>query len=289
MDRRRGLLVLSIVIIVAVAVLAASLHDVHFAPGKTIAIEAPSAAMPPLAISQTVSEMPVWKLLLFWLLFVVNLVFFFLLLPPELRKRILRQMISLALSALGILLALRYRLIQLPQIEGQPAEQADQGVAGPAGTNGIPGFQPPPMTAWWIYLVSFVVLAIVLTLVWVAYRWWIRQGSRTGSELDAIGAIAQSSLHDIVSGRNWADVIIQSYARMSEAVGARRGLQRAAAVTPREFAQRLEQAGLPAHAVQRLTRLFESARYGARASTQAEINEAVACLNSILQACGQTP
>ena len=31
---------------------------------------------------------------------------------------------------------------------------------------------------------------------------------------------------------------------------------------PREFAERLEQSGLPARAVSRLTRLFEAARYG---------------------------
>ena len=73
---------------------------------------------------------------------------------------------------------------------------------------------------------------------------------------------------------------------MGEVVSARRGLQRADATTPREFAERLERAGLPADAVKRLTRLFEAVRYGSRLSDQSDVNEAVACLNSILQACG---
>jgi hypothetical protein len=123
--------------------------------------------------------------------------------------------------------------------------------------------------------------------IWVVYRWWVGPGMRRLSRLDAIGDIAQSSLNDIASGQEWRDVIIQSYVRMSEAVSARRGLQRARATTPREFADRLEQAGLPARAVERLTRLFEFARYGPRASSQSDVNEAVSCLNSILQACGQ--
>jgi len=49
---------------------------------------------------------------------------------------------------------------------------------------------------------------------------------------------------------------------------------------------RLERAGLPANAVSRLTRLFESVRYGTHQSSQADVNEALACLDSILQACG---
>ncbi len=57
-------------------------------------------------------------------------------------------------------------------------------------------------------------------------------------------------------------------------------------MTPREFAERLQMTGLPAESVLRLTRLFESVRYGAHQSSQKEINEAVACLNSILSACG---
>jgi hypothetical protein len=73
---------------------------------------------------------------------------------------------------------------------------------------------------------------------------------------------------------------------MNAVVSDTRGLPRPEAATPREYALRLEGAGLPGEAVNRLTRLFESVRYGARKSDQSDINEAVACLNSILQACG---
>jgi hypothetical protein len=45
---------------------------------------------------------------------------------------------------------------------------------------------------------------------------------------------------------------------------------------------------LPGDAVQRLTRLFEAVRYGGYRSGRKDVNEAVACLTSILNYCGET-
>ncbi len=286
--RRWLLLIISLLIVAAIGVLAASLHDVRFEPGRPLSRPGSSstALVPPLP--GVVAQIPLWKILLVWAAFVINLVVFFLLLPPKVRKRILRQMISFALSVLAIVLALHYKLIQLPDLSVQQPEDEPNSALGPGSANAPAGaFQPPAMSQWWLILVSFAVLAVFLVLLWLAYRWWIVGSARRFSNLDAIGAIARSSLNDIAAGQEWTDVIIQSYARMSEAVSRQRGLERHWAATPREFAERLEQSGLPAHAVERLTRLFESARYGGRSSSQSDINEAVACLNSILQACGQ--
>ena len=289
MNSRFWLLILSVFIVAVVVALASSLHDVRFQPGKPLSYDEPAAApaIPEVDVAELVVKPPLWKVLLVWLAFVVNLLLFFWLLPPEVRKQILRQIVSLALGVLAIILALRYKLVHLPFLELPPVEQPNTGTSGANSNGPVPTFSPPPMTTWWVFMVSFIVLAALLVLLWFAYRWWMRQGQRRFADLDAIGSIARSSLNELAAGREWNDVIIQSNVRMNEAVGARRGLQRHRAATPREFAQRLEQAGLPARAVERLTRLFESARYGARASSQSDINEAVSCLNSILEACGQ--
>jgi uncharacterized protein DUF4129 len=288
MSGRLWILVLCICIVAAVAGLASSLHDVRFQPGRPFAMEGQSATIPSLTITETITKPPLWKVLLFWLAFVINLILFVYLLPPDVRKRILRQMLSLAVGMLAILMALRYRLIQLPSFEGEPAQQGTGNATATSGAGAPPVFTPPHITAWLTFLISFAVLSIVLLLSWVAYRWWIRANRRGSSELDLLGSIAQASLGQIASGHDWGDVIIQSYVQMSEAVSRQRGLERSHAATPREFAERLEQAGLPAQAVQRLTRLFEAVRYGARTSSQSDVSEAVACLNSILQACGLT-
>ena len=94
-------------------------------------------------------------------------------------------------------------------------------------------------------------------------------------------------LRDLSSGGDWADAITNCYVRMSEVVSRTRGLYRQEAMTPAEFAFRLERAGLPGDPVRRLTRLFEAVRYGARKPARNEINEAVSCLNAILQYCGE--
>ncbi len=249
-------------------------------------MEGESVTIPSLTVTDAITKPPLWKVLLFWLAFVINLILFVYLLPPEVRKRILRQMLSLAVGMLAILMALRYRLIQLPSFEGEPAKQGTGNATATSGALAPPVFTPPHITPWLTFLISFAVLSMVLLLSWVAYRWWMRANRRGSSKLDLLGAIAQASLGQIASGHDWGDVIIQSYVQMSETVSMRRGLERSHAATPREFAERLEQAGLPAQAVQRLTRLFEAVRYGARTSSQSDVNEAVACLNSILQACG---
>ena len=58
-------------------------------------------------------------------------------------------------------------------------------------------------------------------------------------------------------------------------------------MTQAEFAVRLERDGLPADAVKSLTRLFENVRYGGYRTGPKEVNEAVACLTTILNYCGE--
>ncbi len=287
MKRKDWILLFSLLALVALAVLASSLHNVHFEPGRQmISAKIPdSGILAPLTDGKSVST-PLWKIILLWVLFLLVFILFFYLLPPEVRKRVLIQAIRFALTAIAILYALRNRIIDLPSLNsGQPAEGNSPLIGGPSNAN-VPVFHPPALASWMIYLISLGVTLALLALIWAVYRFWSRFRTRQISPLDAIAGVARTSLDDLAAGYDWGDVIIESYVRMSEAVSTRRGLARTEAMTPREFAARLERAGLPANAVSRLTRLFESVRYGAHHSSQADVNEAVACLNSILQACG---
>jgi hypothetical protein len=286
MNRRSSILILCFIVIVVVGVLAASLHDVHFDPGRPIAV--PSAPQPPISLPplDMPSDTPVWKVLLLWLVFVINLALFFFLLPPEARKRILRQVISFALGMLALLMALRYRVLKLPEIAGSPTETAGSGISQLAAGAAIQSFQQPQVTPWMTYLISLATLWALLIVGWLSYRWWRRRRSGAGISLASIADIARSSLDDLASGGQWGDVVIETYARMNDAVRLRRGLQRGAATTAREFAGRLTKAGLPSDSVAGLTSLFESVRYGERASNEGDKREAVACLESILRACG---
>jgi hypothetical protein len=152
-----------------------------------------------------------------------------------------------------------------------------------------PVFQPPQISSFISYLITFCILLVALLGFIGFYRWWSRRQAwlKSHRSLDEIADAARASLDDLASGHDWDDVIIQCYARMSQVVDARRGMHRANAMTPTEFATWLVRAGLPREPVQRLTHLFELVRYGARRSGQIEIDEATNCLRSILKYCGE--
>ena len=289
MNRKRRLLLFCFIVLAALTVLAMSLHDVHFQPGRSLPNQSSSNTPNLLQDTEALPNTPLWKILLFWAAFMLDLILFFYLLPPDLRKRIIRQAISFSFGILILFIALKYRLIQLPNLNSDPVNTKGQAAPGLDSGAIPPAFQPPSLTPWMTYLISLGVFLGVLILTWIAYRWWQNARARSRSSLFDIAGIARSSLDDLAAGQDWGDVIIQAYARMNAVVSDKRGLPRPKAATPREYALRLETAGLPAEAVNRLTLLFESVRYGARKSNQADINEAVACLNSILHACGTAP
>ncbi|HEX2696714.1 MAG TPA: DUF4129 domain-containing protein [Anaerolineales bacterium] len=287
MNKRRWVLIFGLAVLAATAILSSSLHDAHFEPGRALPVHS-STSIPimPLSVADGPAT-PLWRLLLFWAILLVNAVIFYFLLPPEIRKKILRMFIRFGLVMIALLIARHYHLIQLPVFGGNPyGDPNDATLLGLNSNADLPTFHPPAMTPWVTYLISLGAVVVLFILAWTGYSWWARLRARNFSPLRDIAEIAQASLNDLASGRDWGDVVVQSYVHMGEAVNKHRGLSRTQAMTPREFAARLEYAGLPAEAVKRLTRLFESVRYGARKSSQAEVNEAVACLNSILQACG---
>jgi len=156
---------------------------------------------------------------------------------------------------------------------------------GVADSAAGPAYVPPQISPLAAFLVA---LALGLAGMGVAYFLWLRRpvpAGASGVSLAKLKHIAQSTLDDLAAGRGWEDTVIRCYERMLEAVGSQRGLYRRNGMTPAEFAGHLERAGLPADAVQRLTHLFESARYGAKRSSRADVDEAVGCLSTIVAAC----
>jgi hypothetical protein len=219
---------------------------------------------------------------------VVNLALALLLLSPELRKRVLRQLIRFALGVLLFLLLLRYRVLQWPQTELDAPATGLAGPSVPAPPLEVEAFQPPHVATWVTYAVSLLVLWLALLGVFLVYQAWQRHRSRRLTTIDDIANITKASLADLADGRHWNDVVIELYARMNEAVWRDRGLHRELSATPREFATRLSRTGLPASSVEELTRLFETARYSGNVSDAGAGERAAACLESILTACQTT-
>ncbi len=271
----------------ALTLLAVSLDNVPFNEAQHFARSEPTKA--PISahdVTDAWANVPIWKQVIVWGLITLMVLLVALLISPDLRKRLLKMLLRTAATVAAIFFLLRYygpRLFALQQMAASLEHQAQPSDAQP-----LPPFQPPQVSPMFSYLISFA-----FALLWIAVMWGLYQGWKkyvalnTRKPLEELARIARSSLHDLSSGRDSSDVIINCYLRMSDVVADKRQLKREIAMTPQEFALRLERAGLPGDAVRRLTRLFETVRYGDRKSAPKDITEAVGCLNTILQYCGE--
>ncbi len=281
------ILVFSIVAVLVMLLLATGLHDVQFAPGRSLQPDESAEIETTIeSTAQEIADIPFWKQILFWILLVSMVVLVASMLSPEMRRWLFRTLIGVVSTVLMIFYLAREGTLSLFNFA---AGLGDDAAAASEDLPPIAPFSPPQIPPWMNYLISIGVILALLLLTWSLSRWW-RRFSRprpASNSLDDLAAIARSSLDDLNAGQDWDDVIVGCYARMSDAVSRNRGLFRAQAMTPAEFARRLERAGLPGDAVRRLTRLFEAVRYGGRKSSQKEINEAVSCLTAILHYCGE--
>jgi len=285
-ENKRWVLLLAVLALVALTVLAISLNEVPFREGQRFGQkEAADVQFSVEQVAQVWAEIPFWKQLVVWILVALLVILLGLLLSPEMRKRMFLMFFRMAFTVWAVFFLLRNygdRLFgfQTPAAGG-PAPGDDSVLP-------MPVFEPPQVSPVFSYLISFAFALIWLVVIWGLYRGWKKYVLlNTKKPLDEIARIARSSLDDLSSGRNSSDVIINCYLRMSDVVSNKRQLQREIAMTPHEFALRLEQAGLPGDAVTRLTRLFEGVRYGERKSGPKDVNEAVSCLKTILHYCGE--
>ena len=286
LENKRLILLLAVLALGALTVLAISLNEIPFRPGLRFVRE--EAALPPplpAEVAQISLEIPIWQQLIVWTLLALLVVLIGLLLSPEGRKRMLLLLIRVGFTMWAIYFLFKNYGDELFgfNLQRPDPSQLDGDTVVP-----MPVFEAPQVSPAFSYLISFAFALILLVVVWLLYRGWQKYTSlnKTGP-LDEIAKIARSSLRDLSSGRDSSDVIINCYLRMSDVVSHKRQLHREIAMTPHEFALRLEQAGLPGDAVTRLTRLFEGVRYGDRKSGPKDVNEAVSCLKTILHYCGE--
>jgi hypothetical protein len=287
-ENKRWIILVSVLALGALTMLAISLDDVPFREAQVFDRNDPrQLSAVPLSMINSIVSVPFWKQVSVWILLVFMMALIAVLLSPELRWRLIKTIIRVAVTywALYIFFT-RYResLVQI----GLNLTGVGDFSTSPSNGKTIPEFAPPQTVSFVSYLVSFGIAVLLIILARKVYGFWTELNALVPeSPLRKIAGIARSSLHDLSSGRESSDVIMNCYYRMTDVVSERRRLKRGEAVTPNEFAYTLEQAGLPADPVRRLTRMFESVRYGGHTLGTPEINEAVACLTTILRHCGE--
>jgi len=288
-EHKFWVILLAVLAIVALMGLAVGLSNVSFHEAQVFGRnETIRNKDGPMDLINSMLTIPWQTQLGVWVLFVLMFVLIGLLLSPEMRKRLIRIAVRVALTYWGLyILFTRYREM-LAQISLNLMSPAN--LLG-SQTNGapLPVFTPPSSISWLSYLVSFAIAILLIFLAWKLNSIWKELNvSASDSSMQKLAKIARSSLHDLSTGQDSSDVILNCYYRMSAVISDKKHIHRGASMTPNEFAARLEQAGMPADAVKRLTRLFESVRYGGHRSDSASVNEAVACLTTILHYCGET-
>jgi len=288
-EKKPSVLLLAFLALVALTVLSVSLRSVSFGSAQPIGRGVAEQLTSPSQVSLgEPDETTLQSQVILIIAFVVLLALISVLLSKEGRKRLFIFLIRMAFTiwALYFLFNRYPGMFDFlnPAADG-PAQRPMEMDAG--SSIPPPVFAPPQETPILNYAISLLIVLGVIFIAWRVYLAWRAMNQQPSTSLRDLARIARSSLRELADGRETTDVIMNCYFRMSDAVSDRKNLQRGLSMTPAEFASRLEEAGLPGDAVRRLTRLFEGVRYGDRKAGPKEVNEAVACLTTILQYCGE--
>ena len=271
-------------ILIAIILLAAGLSSVEMNPGQPFYAmfprSDPTAALP---FIQDYSMQTLLRLLIVVSLVLTPVAVVFVILNPEARQRTVRNAFALFFmtAALFIILQRMGPIMENFQNAMQAANSGPGGEALPIVS--APGFVTSPPQ--WITIA--LTAGILLALLSVGITIWLRTRPATSAPLEMLGLEAREAIQEIQQGADFKDTVMRCYVEMSRILSEERGIHRDEAMTPREFERRLRSTGLPPAPIERLTRLFETVRYGAQTPADDEEQEAIHCLTAIAEACGR--
>jgi hypothetical protein len=243
---------------------------------------APPPGLPPLLLSW-------WGLLavgVFLILIALWILVF--ILRPQARKYLLTRLASYLLLLLLIYALFNALQDRIPTAETQPEPPA----GALLGERPAPGEEIPSLPTfianppgWLVTTISMTFFSLLLGLGW----WlWHRYGPQPAPPpADRLAREARQAVDALRRGDSLKDTVMDCYLKMTRVFEEQRNLERSQTMTAREFERYLRQAGLMDEHIQRLTRLFESVRYGAAPPSRRDEQEAIACLSAIVQSYGQ--
>ncbi len=274
---RRIVLLLLAAALVTLLLLSTSLSDLQLRPGSPFpgasgGVAAPNgtAATTASTGAATVLEAVLGVMLLLFLIY----------LPTRLVRLVsLRSILWLAVGFLVLLVLLSL----LPRVTpGPPALQAQETTTAatrPSYAYPVSPLGEPPTGLLWLagagLLLATAALGVLL----------FRQASRPGRAAQAVGNEAEQALRDLRAGAAFQDVIIRCYLQMIDVLRTEQKLERRESMTAHEFRDWLETKGIPGAPIERLTSLFETARYGNGQLDKEDEQSGTRCLEQIMQYC----
>lgn len=277
---KNRLTVLFGLVVLTVVVLASGLEGVELYPGREFSLNAPGIEegddARAFGINLEIFRI-VWNVTGITTLVLLIPAIIYAIMTPNVLKQVISKAIILSATLYVLYLILRSRTLE-PLLEF--TSQTGNLPSGPS-INPTEFVTNPP--AWLAFLLTVGILALILGMGMVIWRRFDAGQQPTTVEMLAIEA--QEAISDLRSGAALKDVVMRCYFEMSRILNEQRGIRRKEAMTPREFEAVLKEVGFPGPPVERLTQLFESARYGARTPGEQEEQDAVACLEAIVEAC----
>jgi hypothetical protein len=198
---------------------------------------------------------------------------------PEARKKTLRQAIRMSLIGYSLYILLRQcgrinpdRFSDLNQFIKLSAEV-------PFGENfdSSLSFEPSYLI---VFSASLIFAGVLVGGAWIFWR-----AIRPKPTIEQLGSEAKAAILKLNAGKELSDTILDCYAEMIRILGQQKGIYRGTSTTPHEFELELIELGLPRVSVEKLTWLFEQARYGRKVFEPSQHQEALACLNEIIKVC----
>ena len=206
------------------------------------------------------------------------------------QRKTVRTLVRVTVVVALVVIVMSQGLRLLGRDDGkQPAAPVPSTPAAPTDPDESQGRQYDPRFQW---LPVLVLGALVVGIAGVATVTAVRRRRRALAEApvtEALSDVLAESLDDLESEPDPRRAVIRAYAQM-ERVFAARGLPRRESEAPAEYVTRLlDAAGVSAHSVRRLTKLFGRARFSTHevdAGMKSDAIEALGGLRAELEALG---
>lgn len=275
---KRNLLLILGSILILMAILAASLPQLEFKPGMPLPRLEEGEVVVPVIESEPLAALSLnqFMSMLLGLLLTISLLY---MVVKVLRGTSWKEVFSILRIMLVIFLGLFFILVILLMMPRESGTQEMEMVLPTPKPIVTAPLGPVPPLLLWIVGLGLLFLGILIAVL------IIRSSSKTPSTIDLLGFEAEKAWQDLRLGQNLKDVIIKCYWQMSLVLEKEQGVERKDFMTTGEFEQYLRSVGVPQDPIHRLTRLFETARYGRWQPNTTDEQDAIHSLEAILTYC----
>jgi hypothetical protein len=161
-DHKIWFILSAAIAIIALVLLAAGLQNMHFQPGLPLTLG--ETTLFQVSLEKTVNEIvniPLWKQVLFWVLVLLMIIIVAAMFSPDMRKRLIRYFLRLALFILALFYIVKNYHSLFPRLNFGGGSTAENG--NPSGVgSGQAVFTPPHISSGLLYMITLIFLLILV-------------------------------------------------------------------------------------------------------------------------------